>query len=233
VTDADSRLSKLILAHATLSAALNLFASIRDRGFRNALTLFVLGVGLPAIGERLATGPLKLLRHRTRPRIAGVPLGILLGWYCAINGSLTVAERILARLSIDRRRRRIALPLRAAVVAVSLDLALDPFGLDAGLWEWRSNGLYAADVEGANGRTGVPAVNYLGWLALVWSVVHVHERLSRDGDCSAGSRVPGLLLLPYYLAAVAWAIRRRKYRYLLYSVVFPVALVTSLKDPNR
>ena len=225
--DVDPRLSKLILVHAVLGAALNLAASVRDRGPRDALTLFVLGVGLPAVGEILATGPLKLLRHRTRPRVAGAPLGVLLGWYCAVNGSLAVAGRVLARSPIDDRR--VALPLGAALVGTSLDLVLDPFGLDAGLWEWTGDGLYAVDVGGANGRRGVPVLNYVGWLLLVSGVVHLHQRLSERDASLRASRVPGLLLLPYYFVAAAWAIRRRKPRFLLYSAIFPVALAAGAK----
>lgn len=229
VDDADPRVSRLIFAHATLSTALGLIVSVRDRGPRNALTLFALSISLPTIGERLATGPLKLLRHRTRPRMAGVPLGISLGWYCAISGSLTVAEKVLARFPVGERRRRVARPLGAALVGTSLDLVLDPFGLDVGLWEWRSDGLYAADVEGANGRSGVPLVNYLGWVTLVSSVVYIYKCLFGDDGSSGGSRVPALLLAPYYLVAVAWAIKNRKSQYLLYSAAFPTALYAALE----
>ncbi len=229
MNNADPRLSRLILAHAIPSATLNLVDSVRTRGLRRAIVLLVLAVGLPTVGELLATGPLKLLRHCTRPRIAGVPLGVLLGWYCVINGSLTVAERVLARLPMREGRQQASLPITAALVGTSLDLVLDPGGLDVGLWEWRSGGLYAAYVEGSNGRRGVPLVNYLGWISLVSSVVYVYERFSGDGDQATGSRVPGLLLLPYYLVAVAWAARERRFRYVLYSALFPVALYAALE----
>lgn len=222
-------LSKILLAGAALGTILNLAGSIRDRGLRNALTLFGLGICLPAIGESLVTGPLKFLRHRTRPRVAGVPVGILLGWYCAINGSLAVAERALAQLPMSESRRRAALPVGAALVGTSLDLVLDPYGLDIGLWEWRSGGPYAAEIEGSNGRKGVPVVNYLGWMALVGSVAYVHELFSENNDRSSESRIPGLLLVPFYLAAFVWAIRERKLRYLLYSAAFPAALGMSIR----
>ena len=233
MNDADPKLSKLILAHASLSTVLGFIVSVRERGPRDALTLFVLGVGVPAVGEILATGPLNLLRHRTRPRVAGVPLGILFGWYCAVNGSLTVAERMLTRFPVSENQRRVALPLGAALVGTSLDLVLDPFGLDAGLWEWTGDGSYAADVKGANGRRGVPVLNYGGWILLVSGVVYVYGRFSHEEDSFRGSRVPALLLLPYYLAAVVWAVRGRKFRYLLYSVGFPISLAASLKAPGR
>jgi uncharacterized membrane protein len=227
VDDVDPRLSKLILAHAAVGAGLSLASSIRHQGTRRAAALFALGVCLPAAGELLATGPLKLLRHRTRPRVAGVPVAVLLGWYCAINGSLSLAENALTHLPLDEATRKWFLPFGAALVGVSLDLILDPAGLDSGLWEWHGDGAYAREVQGANGHRGVPLVNYAGWLALVAGVVATHGRLF--GERRPAGRLPALLLLPYYLAAAAWAIRRRRFRYLLFSSPFAVALYVGLK----
>ena len=229
--DADPRLSKLVLAHAALGAALNLTGAVRSGGPGRAAGLFALGVGLPAAGELLATGPLRLLRHRTRPRAAGVPVAILLGWYCAVNGSLAVAEDALDALPLDEDVRERLLPLGAALVGTSLDLILDPAGLDAGLWEWSGDGAYASGVTGANGRSGVPLVNYAGWLLLVAGVASVYGRLF--GERRTSGRLPALLLLPYYLAAVAWAVKRHGHRYLIYSALFPVAFALSLKKPGR
>ncbi len=228
--DVDSRLSKIILAHAGLGASLSLAASIRTLGIRHSVILLALGAGLPALGELLATGPLDLLRHRTRPQVAGVPVGIVLGWYVVIHGSLALAERVLSRLPLGEDSKSKALPPVAALVGTSLDLVLDPAGLDAGLWEWDRGGTYAAGVEGANGRRGVPLVNFLGWLALVAGAAAVYGRAYGSEEGPRGSRLPVLLLLPYYLAAVAWAVRWRRPRYLLYSLPFPVALYAGLKN---
>ena len=227
--DVDPRLSKIILTHAALGAGLNLADSIRTRGVRRAIFLLALGAGLPTMGELLATGPLGLLRHRTQPRLAGVPVAIVLGWYGVIHGSFTLAERALSRLPLDEDSKREALPPLAALVGTSLDLVLDPAGLDAGLWEWTGDGTYATEVEGANGRRGVPLVNFLGWIALVAGAAGAYERAYGRERGPEGGRLPGLLLLPYYLAAVAWAIKHRRFRYLLYSVPFPAALYAGLK----
>ena len=224
--DVDPRFSEILLVQAALGAALNLTDSPRTGGPRRAAGLFVLAVGLPAVGELLATGPLGLLRHRTRPRVAGVPVAILLGWYCAIRGSYAVAGRALARLPLGEPARRRALPPVAALVGASLDLVLDPAGLDVGLWEWKGDGAYAPDIAGANGLRGVPLVNYLGWLALVGGVALVY---GREGE-PEGGRLPALLLVPPYVAAVAWALRRGRPRYLLYSAPFPIALYAGLKN---
>ena len=229
MNDDSRRPSKIALALTALGAGLNLASSVRTRGVRRSVILLALGTGLPAAGELLATGPLGLLRHRTRPRVAGVPVAIVLGWYGVIHGSFTLAERILSQLPLDEDSKSKALPPLAAVVGTSLDLLLDPAGLDAGLWEWNREGTYAAGVEGANGRRGVPLVNYLGWLALVAGVAAVYGLAYGRERGAEGGRLPGLLLLPYYLTAVAWAVRRRRPRYLLYSIVFPVALYAGLK----
>ncbi len=229
MNDDGRRPSKIALALTALGACLNLASSVRTRGVRRSAVLLALGAGLPAAGELLATGPLGLLRHRTRPQVAGVPVAIVLGWYGVIHGSFTLAGRILSRLPLDEGSKSKALPPLAALVGTSLDLVLDPAGLDAGLWEWDRGGTYAAGVEGANGRRGVPLVNFLGWLALVAGAAAAYEGVYGRKRGPEGGRLPVLLLLPYYLAAVAWAVRRRRPRYFLYSILFPVALYAGLK----
>lgn len=228
LSDASPRLSKLILTGAALGAGLNLASSVRTRGVRRTAFLFVVGAGLPAAGELLATGPLKLLRHRLRYRIAGVPLAILLGWYCVVCGSSVVARRFTKRLRPDEGAHAGTLAIVAALLGTSLDLVLDPAGLDAGLWEWNAEGAYAAEIQGANRHNGVPLVNYLGWVALVGGAVYAYARPGGRGD-EADEPLPALLMLPLYLAAACWAVRRRKFRYLLYSAPFPAALYTVLE----
>jgi uncharacterized membrane protein len=223
--DVGPRFSKLILFCAALNAGLHLVASIRARGLRRSALFFALGTGLPAAGELLATGPLKLLRHRMRYRIAGVPLAILLGWYAVIHGSFVIAWRISEQLRHGEDTKRVTVPALAALIGVGLDLILDPAGLDIGLWEWNVDGAYAGEVVGPNGRRGVPLINYLGWISLVGGVTCVY---GPGGE--AENRLPALLLLPYYLAAVGWALKRRKFGYLLVSAVFPVALYAALEN---
>lgn len=230
VDDVEPGLSKIILTHAALGAGLNLADAIRTRGVRRSVVLLALGAGLPAVGELIATGSLGLLRHRTQPRTAGVPVAIVLGWYGAVHGSFTLAERVLSRLPLDEAARSKALPPLAALLGTSLDLALDPAGLEAGLWEWKADGTYAQEVEGPNGRTGVPLVNYLGWFALVGGAASVYGRACRREGDPEGGRLPGLLLLLPYLTALLWAVGRRRPGYLLYSAPFPVALYVDLRN---
>jgi uncharacterized membrane protein len=226
--DVGPRLSKVILFCAVLNAGLHLVASIRTRGLRRSALFFALGTGLPAAGELLATGPLKLLRHRLRYRIAGVPLAILLGWYAAIHGSVVIARRISGRLHRGEDTKRVTVPALATLIGVGLDLILDPAGLDVGLWEWNKDGAYAGEVVGPNGHRGVPLVNYLGWISLVGGVAGVYG-LARQKD-DEEELLPALLLLPLYLASVGWALKRRRFRYLLLSAPFSVALYATLEN---
>lgn len=226
--DVDFRVSNLLLFAGALSTTLNLADSIRTRGPLRAAAFFILATGTAAFGEILITGPFGLLRHRTRPRLKGVPISILLLWYNVICGSRAATERILARLPLDERQRREALPPGTALVATSLDLVMDPFGLGEGLWEWKVDGAYASQIVGNNGRSGVPALNYLGWLVVVMGVLLGYVRAFPE-DESSGSRLPILLLVPVYLASAVWAVKKRKPSFLLYSSPFALAFCFSLK----
>ncbi len=88
---------------------------------------------------------------------------------------------------------------------MSLDLILDPAGLDIGLWGWNADGAYSAEIEGPNGRGGVPLVNYLGWIPLVGGVIYVYG-LARGHEDEEGELLPAALLLPLYLTGVGWAL---------------------------
>lgn len=221
------RLSKLMLVCTALNAGLHLAASIRARGLRRSVLLLALGTGLPAAGELFATGPLKLLRHRVRYRVARVPPAIILGWYAVIHGSFSVARRLSGRLRPDERARRRTVPVVAALVGVGLDLILDPAGLDVGLWEWNVDGAYAGEIKGPNGHRGVPLVNYMGWTALVGGVTYVYGLVCEDEE---EELLPSLLLLTYYLVGVGWALKRRRFGYLIYSSPVPVALYAALEN---
>lgn len=225
--DVDSRVSNLLLFAGALATTLNLANSIRTRGPLRATAFFALATGTAAFGEILITGPFGLLRHRTKPRLKGAPISILLLWYNVICGSLSATDRTLARLPLTEDQRREALPLCTAMVATNLDLIMDPFGLDAGLWEWKVDGTYAREVVGNNGHRGVPTLNYWGWLVVVMGVVLGYGRLFSEEK--PGGRLPVLLLLPSYLASAAWAIRARKPRYLLYSAPFALVMLLALK----
>lgn len=236
----DPRLSKGITAQALVGTSLSLAHSLWTRGFRRTLLFGLLGHTVPILGEYLAVNVVKLLRHHVQPQAKGIPLAVALGWYNVGYGTFAMMESLLNRTRLDEADRSRSLCLGTALVATSLDLLVDPFGLDLGLWEWRSDGSYATEIEGPNGRRGVPLANFAGWLGLTASVTLAYQGSNPEvGGASsaqpglAGSqkagRIAALLLLPYYLPAVAWALKRGRRKYLVYSALFSAALCVAVK----
>ncbi len=171
------------------------------------------------------------------PRILGVPLGIPLLLFNVIFGSVAATEPVLTKLHLDEGKKEALLAPTTALVATSLDLVMDCFGLDEGLWEWNLDGPYAAEIEGANGRNGIPLLNYFGWVFLAVVIVLLYQYVTRSDEVAndeqprrqlSVERLSVVMLLPYYLVSAIWAIKKRKPRYLLYSVVFPTVLVAAL-----
>src|SRR3712207_3267125 len=141
------RLSGALTAHSLLAAGLSAAHSLRARGLRRTLLFAALGSGIPVLGELLAVNVLKVLRHHARPQVGGVPLAIALGWYNVGYGTFAVMESITSATGPREDGRSGTLVPATALVATSLDLLLDPCGLDVGLWEWSVNGPYASEVE--------------------------------------------------------------------------------------
>ena len=225
-----SRLSRVVTAHSVVVAGLSVAHSLRTRGLRRTLFFAAPGIAIPILGELLAVKGLKLLRHHAQPQAGGVPLAIALGWYNVGYGTFAVVESIMDADGLDDERSWVLAPA-TALAATSLDLLLDPYGLDLGLWEWSRDGRYAAEVRGPNDRRGVPLLNYAGWIGLITGVTLAHRRLDpgrNAPNAAAAGRGAALLLLAYYLPAAAWALKRRRPKYLIYSAPFALSLWAAL-----
>jgi uncharacterized membrane protein len=239
VSQSDPRLSKVVTAHSSIVAALNVIHSLRTLGLRRTLLFGALGNGIPILGELLAIRVLKVIRHHIQPQISGVPLAITLGWYNVGYGTLVIVNSTFNDGNKPRVRKSLAPTV--ALTATSLDLLLDPFGLDSGLWEWSEGGPYAPDIKGPNGKRGIPLLNFAGWLGLTTGVTLANQRLQTGrnaadtpgpgdaGDLAAGRGV-ALLLLSYYLPAALWALKRGRRKYLLYSAPFAATLCATLRE---
>jgi uncharacterized membrane protein len=236
----DFRLSKVVTAHSLIVAALSVVHSLRTRGLRRTLLFAALGSAIPILGELVAVNVLKMLRHHMRPQVRGVPLAIVLLWYNVSYGTLAMVKGTSNVTDSPRGRESRALASGVALAATSLDLLLDPFGLDLGLWEWSGDGPYASEVKGPNGKRGIPLLNFAGWIALTTSVTVACQRLETGHDAAYTSdpgntggpgsqRAAALLLLSYYLPAAVWALKREKRKYLLYSAPFATTLWAALK----
>jgi uncharacterized membrane protein len=238
VSELDPRVSKAVTAHSLIVTALYVIHSLRTRGLRGTFLFAALGNAIPILGELLAVHVLKVLRHHAQPLIRGVPLTIALGWYNVGYGTLAIVNG--AFNEEDKLPLRKSLAPAVALAATSLDLLLDPFGLDLGLWEWSEGGSYASEVKGPNGKLGIPLLNFVGWLALTSGVTLAYQRLrtrgnatdaaeSENGGGPGAERSAALLLFSYYLPAAAWALKRRRRKYLLYSAPFATALWAALR----
>jgi uncharacterized membrane protein len=238
VSGPDPRLSKTVTAHSVIMAALSFVHSLRTQGLRRTLLFAALGNAIPILGELLAIHVLKVIRHHIQPQSRGVPLAIVLGWYNVGYGTLAAVNS--AFNDGDKPRATKSLIPTVALVATSLDLLLDPFGLDVGLWEWSEGGPYAPEVKGPNGKRGIPVLNFAGWIALTSGVMLAYQRLRPRGDVtdaaelengcgSSAERSAALLLLSYYLPAAVWAMKQERRKYLLYSAPFATTLCAALK----
>jgi uncharacterized membrane protein len=217
---------------SVVNAALALRHSLRVRGGRGTAIFAALGIGLPTLGEWYAINVDQSIRHYSGPRVRGVPVNAAVGWWTIASATHALTDELLARHGASAGVRRWATPVGTALVATSLDLVLDPFGLANGYWEWRDGGPYARELAGPNGRSGIPVGNYVAWLALTGGVAAIYGALARRQpprviDASA-TRDAVTILLSYYLPAAAWAMKEHRPRYLLYSALFPAAIALAL-----
>lgn len=220
-------------AQGVIGLGLAVAHSYRARGGRRTAIFSTLGLALPYAAEFVGINIFKALRHHSQPQVANVPLSTILGWHNITYATYAMVESVLA--DTPPPDRRWAYPLATAAVATSLDLVLDCYGLDQGLWEWQGDGPYAQEIVGPNGKRGIPLLNYVGWLQLTSTVTALYQQLAvplDEAPGNAGSAEAGrnaaLLVLPFYLGAAVWAITAGKPQYLLYSALFPATLLAAL-----
>jgi hypothetical protein len=198
----DRRISKVITTQSVLGTDSSLAHSLWTRGFRRTSFFSTLGHGIPLLGEYSAVNVVDVLRHHTEPQVKGVPLPIALNWYNLGYGTFVMMEYVLNRTQLDTGGRIRPLWLETALVATSLDLLVDPSGQEIGLWESNSDGAYTTELEGPNGRHGVPLLDFAGWLGSAAGVTLAYR---------VSNLVITVLVMPsrQQLAARKWGVQRR------------------------
>jgi uncharacterized membrane protein len=141
---------ELVLAPAAL--ALTLAHARRALGLPRAL---VEAGALAAYGYALEWTAIGVFRAHDYGRVwraapGGVPLAVAGVWASVILCTLTLA----ARRGLPTPGRRAT---AAALVALSLDVLMEPVAVRLGLWRWTPPGAWL----------GVPAGNFVGWLVVV------------------------------------------------------------------
>ncbi|MDQ1674441.1 MAG: hypothetical protein QOC98_3003 [Frankiaceae bacterium] len=179
-----------------LFAAASLTAAWRRYGRSYALMLLAVtaGVGFVAEAVGVATGlPFGDYAYAGTlgPRLLGVPLVIPLAWTM-----MAYPARVVGRVCAGGAAGRVVV---GAVALASWDVFLDPQMTDAGHWR------FTAD----NGPTltGIPLVNYAGWLlvaVLLMSALELLLPAEPDRPTPAADAVPlGLYLWTYASSLLA------------------------------
>ena len=117
---------------------------------------------------------------------------IFFGWIAMCGSCLFLAEGLLARPGRDmltQRRLWWQVPLITGVIAVVLDLFIDPVAVEAGYWVWFVQGTV---------YYGIPLLNYVGWFVLMflaplaWILIARHRQWSywQKGGVALGALVP-------------------------------------------
>ena len=128
---------------------------------------------------------------------------IFFGWIGMCGSCLLVAEGILASAHRDMLTQPHLwwrVPLLTGVIAVVLDLFIDPVAVTAGYWIWFVPGTV---------YYGIPLLNYVGWFVLMcltplaWILIarYRHWDLWTKGAIAIGALIP-LSLAAIFLSAL-------------------------------
>jgi hypothetical protein len=129
-------------------------------GMADALTFALLSGGFSAIMDFISSFAVDNYVYPGQSQL-WVFTFIFFGWIGMCGSCLFLAEGILARRDEDmltRARLGWQVPLLTAIIAVVLDLFIDPVAVAAGYWVW--------SVEGTV-YYGIPLLNYVGWFVLM------------------------------------------------------------------
>lgn len=123
---------------------------------------------------------------------------IFFGWIGMCGSCLFLAEGILARPGQDiltQPRLWWQVPLLTGVLAVVLDLFIDPIAVAAGYWVWFVPGTV---------YYGIPLLNYVGWFVLMFLAPLAWIRIARQRHWRVWQKglVAFAALVPLGIAAV-------------------------------
>ena len=123
---------------------------------------------------------------------------IFFGWIGMCGSCLFIAEGILAKRGQDMITQRHLwwrVPLLTAIIAVVLDLFIDPVAVTAGYWVWFVKG---------NVYYEIPLLNYVGWFVLMFLAPLAWIPIARYRNWSYWRKamVSLVVLVPLCLASI-------------------------------
>ena len=174
-------------------------------GMRLTAVFFAIAASISWAFEEVgvATGAIYGPYHYTStlgPMLGNVPILIPLAWFMMIYPSYVIANLILDGRPVGTPGgtwHLVALGVLGAVVMTAWDLVVDPIlsGPTIGAWVWEDGGVYL----------GVPAQNYVGWLATTVTVYLVYRVIERRVPPRPAGPLTGILPGgPAVLAVVAY-----------------------------
>jgi putative membrane protein len=158
--------------------------------------VFVIVAGLfPAIMDFISSFAVSNYEYPGQSR-SWVFTYIFFGWIGVCGTCLLLAEGILARPDEDllsATRLRWQAPLLAGLVAVMLDLFIDPIAVATGYWVWFAP---------ANVYYGIPLLNFVGWFVLMVLAPVAWIEIARRASWSGGKMLlASLMSLPLLCVA--------------------------------
>jgi hypothetical protein len=148
---------RIVVELAAFGLALTLTVAALRRGRRALFTLvsafffgllielFFVTIGNELDGVEYGYGEFAVM-------LGGVPLWVATGWGVIVFAATEAADRLRASPA--------ATAITAGLLALSIDIALDPVAAGLGWWAWRWDGEH-------HGFLGVPFDNFLGWVMIV------------------------------------------------------------------
>jgi len=181
------------LVVAPLAFSLSFLHARRTLGAGRAagelLALAAYGYGLEAVAIRVFSSHAYSGAWALAP--LGVPLAVALAWAAVISSAMALAARSGLRSAGARAAA-------AALIAISLDLMVEPVAVRAGLWRWTPPGPWL----------GVPVGNFVGWAVIVGGYAAGAERFAGDGaphrEAARRLGVAAGSVLALVLVGLAW-----------------------------
>ena len=153
------------------------------RGAGELLALAAYGYALEAVAIHLFGSHTYGTSWLVAP--GGVPVAVALVWSALISSAMALAAR-------SGRQGAAARAAAAALIAVTLDLLMEPVAVRSGLWRWTPPGPWL----------GVPIGNFVGWGVIVASYAAGAERFAGGGAAAREAAVRLLVAAASILALV-------------------------------
>jgi len=166
-------------------------------GISNAVVFMILSGGFTALMDGLSSFVVHNYAYPGQSPLWAAT-SIFFGWIGMCGSCLLIAEGLLAKPGHDLLTQpalRWQAPLLTGVIAVGVDLFIDPIAVKAGYWVWFKQGTV---------YYGIPLLNFVGWFVLMTLAPLAWLWIARQHQRSLGQKVALAVAawLPLSLAAI-------------------------------